>query len=591
MWNRGSLGRIGMSRGRTVDWSTYWTPQKEPSNLIVTAMADTTIDFSWTAAAEVEDGYKLKISTDGITYTDKATVDNATTTAQATGLTAGVLYYFKVVAYTGTHDSVGTDVYDTRFKITVDTSKAGSANDTFILPTAGAGSYDYYVDWGDGGAEEHVTANTSQTHDYNATGTYQIKIRGTFPQIYFNNGGDKAKLMTIDNWGNIKWSSMGNAFRGCAVMQGNYYDVPNLTTASFNISGMFMSCSVFNYPVPFDTSAVTNMSSMFYWALAFNQPVLFNTGNVTNISAMFDYAIAFNQDISSWNIENVTSASNFMRNVNLWSLPYYDALLVSWGAQDVNNTITIDFGDCCYSPSSDAATARAHLVLATGSGGHGWTITDGGVSFDKGKLVFAWDDATATSKAGIDEQIAKSVGATIFVVGDLVGDAAYMTWAELQAYNAAGVDIQCHGYTHTNFTTLTEEQVLQQLTDNNNIFTTNSLPSPVHLAYPYGGNNASVRGWVATLRSSARGATYSGVHIKPASGKYTLIGLTTGTRTIAYLMGVVDLLKTNKEAVIMYAHGINSSEITLDDLNTLIDYCQAQDVDMITISELIALMP
>ena len=49
---------IGKSRGGGVgvDWTTYWTPQKEPSSLIVTAQTETTITFSWTAATEVEDG-------------------------------------------------------------------------------------------------------------------------------------------------------------------------------------------------------------------------------------------------------------------------------------------------------------------------------------------------------------------------------------------------------------------------------------------------------------------------------------------------------------------------------------------------------
>ena len=106
--------------------------------------------------------------------------------------------------------------YDPRFKITIDTTKAGSANDTFVLPTTEAG-YDAYVDWGDGGAEQNITGTPGNvSHTYAAPGSYQVKIRGTFPRIYFNNAGDKLKLMTIDNWGNVEWSSMQNAFYGCA---------------------------------------------------------------------------------------------------------------------------------------------------------------------------------------------------------------------------------------------------------------------------------------------------------------------------------------------------------------------------------------
>ncbi|MEZ4950372.1 MAG: hypothetical protein R2784_13450 [Saprospiraceae bacterium] len=29
-------------------------------------------------------------------------------------------------------------------------------------------------------------------------GTYQVAVYGDFPQIYFNNGGDKAKILSVD---------------------------------------------------------------------------------------------------------------------------------------------------------------------------------------------------------------------------------------------------------------------------------------------------------------------------------------------------------------------------------------------------------
>ena len=311
---------IGRNRGGGISWQTFWTPKKEPSTLIVTAQTDTTIDFSWTAAAEPEDGYKLKISTDGVTYTDKVTVNNATTTAQATGLTAGVLYYFKVVAYKGTHESIGTDVYDTRFKITIDTTKEGSANNTFVLPTAGAGTYNYFVDWGDGGAEENVVANTSQTHVYAAPGTYQIKVRGTFPRIYFNNIGDKAKLMTIDNWGNIIWSSMISAFYGCPVVQGVWIDVPN-TAEVTNMAYMFRGCSAFNQSLAnFNTAKVTNMASMFYGCTVFNQSLAnFNTAKVTKMGSMFHNCSAFNQSVANFNTAEVTDMTSMFHNCSAFN--------------------------------------------------------------------------------------------------------------------------------------------------------------------------------------------------------------------------------------------------------------------------------
>jgi len=35
------------------------------------------------------------------------------------------------------------------FKMTIDTTKAGSASDTFVLPLVNGAAYNFVVDWGD----------------------------------------------------------------------------------------------------------------------------------------------------------------------------------------------------------------------------------------------------------------------------------------------------------------------------------------------------------------------------------------------------------------------------------------------------------
>ena len=314
-----------------IDYLHYWTT-RTPTLLNVTSQTDTTIDFAWTAGTDEPEGYKLQVSSDGVTYTDKTTVAGNVTTAQATGLTAGVLYYFKVVAYSGTNESDPTNIYDTRFKITVDTTKAGSAADTFVLPNYTSGTYNYYVDWGDGGAEENITTTGNHTHTYAAQGTYQVKIRGVMPRLYFNNAGDKLKITKIDNWGNIKWSSTANTYYGCINLEANYTDAPNVSavtdfsymfsncskfngavnnwsmSAATNISRMFAYCSIFNKPVSnWNTSNVTDMSSMFIGNALFNQSLnTFDTTKVTSIFSMLEGCTAFNQPVSNWNTANVT---------------------------------------------------------------------------------------------------------------------------------------------------------------------------------------------------------------------------------------------------------------------------------------------
>ena len=105
----------------------------------------------------------------------------------------------------------------TDFIIKVKTDNAGtSEDDQFTLPTT-TGTYDYQIDWGDGVIED-ISVSTAQTHTYPTEGTYTIKISGTFPRIFFNNGGDKSKLIEIVNLGDVSWTSMERAFWGCNNM-------------------------------------------------------------------------------------------------------------------------------------------------------------------------------------------------------------------------------------------------------------------------------------------------------------------------------------------------------------------------------------
>lgn len=99
-----------------------------------------------------------------------------------------------------------------------------STSFTLLTTAFTGGVFDYYVDWGDNSAETHVTSSTSPTHTYPSTGTYQIKIRGSFPRIYINNNAThKTKLTKILNWGNVNFRTFQSAFRGCD----NLIELPN----------------------------------------------------------------------------------------------------------------------------------------------------------------------------------------------------------------------------------------------------------------------------------------------------------------------------------------------------------------------------
>jgi len=272
-------------------------------------------------------------------------------------------------------------IYDNVFKITVDTTKVGSASDTFVLPINTALTYDYWIDWGEGEAEEHIEVASDQTHIYDESGTYQIKIRGTFPHIKFNNAGDKAKLMSIDNWGNIKWKMCDRSFYGCAAMTANYIDKPQ-TKWNTNLNRTFYSCSLFNGELDINTSNVNTMGGMLANTAAFNRSLAsFDTKSVELMTSMLYNCSAFKQSLANFELDAITDMASMLYGCDIneeGTTDNYDETLVAWAADDNTPTgITFHGGNSKYSDVGEAA--RNILTAEIGSGGKGWTITaDGG---------------------------------------------------------------------------------------------------------------------------------------------------------------------------------------------------------------------
>ncbi|MFA6132477.1 MAG: BspA family leucine-rich repeat surface protein [Phycisphaerae bacterium] len=194
-----------------------------------------------------------------------------------------------------------------------------------------------------------------------------------------------------------------------------------------DMSDLFNGALVINQPIGgWDVSQVTSMARMFRRALKFNQPIReWATGQVQDMTEMFYQCQDFNQLVGDWDVSNVQvfdsafyQATAFKQNIGNWwpkaatsmanmffgadlnapnsstSTVNYSALLKGWtgwtgGALGsasskglaLQNNVVFHAGDSTYSSlDADAVAARAWLVLPVGSGGKGWTITDGGAA-------------------------------------------------------------------------------------------------------------------------------------------------------------------------------------------------------------------
>ncbi len=151
-------------------------------------------------------------------------------------------------------------------------------------------------------------------------------------------------------------------------------DISSWNTSSLtDMNYMFHGATSFNQDISdWDVSGIDGFVMVFEDATSFNQDLSgWNTSFATNMNRLFTRALSFDQDISTWDVSNVSSMRDMFLKVSL-STPNYDALLIGWESQDVQDGVELNAGLSTYS-AGPAAEARARLV-----GEHGWEISDGG---------------------------------------------------------------------------------------------------------------------------------------------------------------------------------------------------------------------
>ncbi len=214
----------------------------------------------------------------------------------------------------------------------VTTWRTTAASEYIVIPVAGATST-YTIDWGDGTVERNVGG--TQVHMYASSGNHTITISGDFPGMRLSDikRSYAAKLVSIDNWGDIKWKSMKSAFYLASNMVYRATDVPDLSGVT-DMSRMFTGASSFNGDISsWDVSSVTDMSRMFAGASSFNGDISsWDVSSVTDMSWMFWNADSFNGNISSWDVSSVTDMSSMFGWTNS-----FNGDISSWDVSSVTD--------------------------------------------------------------------------------------------------------------------------------------------------------------------------------------------------------------------------------------------------------------
>jgi hypothetical protein len=224
------------------------------------------------------------------------------------------------------------------------------AAETITLPITG--SVDVTVDWGDGSSVENFTTD-SPSHEYATADTYTIEVTGGCDA--FGWGGvlpDRLKLLKVNRGGpGFVAGSWYRAFFRCTAV------------TEIDMTGADMSGATDFERFARDNGVMTtiDLTAMQTATPVFLDELLQSTASLTTIIG-----------VEGFNVTALTNAQFMLTDSGL-STPQYDAALVNYEAQSVQNNVIIGFGASTYTIGSAADTARTALA-----NDHSWTITDGG---------------------------------------------------------------------------------------------------------------------------------------------------------------------------------------------------------------------
>lgn len=327
------------------------------------------------------------------------------------------------------------------FITTWKTNNSGSSSSTQIkIPAVGNFSF-YWESIEDSTINGNGEGSGEFTIDFPEEGLYKVSLTPSesnpFNQIQFGFSGDRKKLLSIDQWGDIEWASFNGAYTETTNLKVNATDAPNLEnvtdmafaffdsgignegnlnawdvssvvnmeavffgTKNFNqvldawntenveiLKGMFAGTKIFNQPLDtWDVSNVEDMSFMFQDALKFNQPLnSWDVSNVENMSYMFSNTMVFNGEIDEWNVGSVTNMEG------MFTLAYgFNQPLDSWEVSSVKNLSTMFSGAILFNQPLDSWDLSSNETL--------WAMFAGS-AFDQN--IGSWDFPNVTNMSNM----------------------------------------------------------------------------------------------------------------------------------------------------------------------------------------------
>jgi len=274
--------------------------------------------------------------------------------------------------------------FSPNLQMVVDTSLGG--NTVSIGATINGGN-NFLIGWGDGTWYKGYAAESGSipSHTYATSGQYTITVSIGDTGFNLNLGGnDIQQVFQVTETSAASNASAYFEFR-------NFTNLTLIDDDSFllyrtTLARFLQGATSFNQDISgWDVSGVTLFFNLFSGATSFNQDISsWNVSNGTNLSGMFANATSFDQNLGAWTFKNSANLSAMffssgISNANLANT------IIGWNAEPLQGT-SVSWSSFCSATLSESATvgvdgydgvaaksAYDNLILATASGGLGWT--------------------------------------------------------------------------------------------------------------------------------------------------------------------------------------------------------------------------
>ena len=572
---------------KSASWSSYWNPQKieaaKPTNLTVVCENDYA-KISFTDNSDGKAEHEIYEANDAGSYSlvaalPKGVVSYNNYTYQNASMN------FKIRAKGGTFFSTYTDVVNLLtplvFKVTTTAANESAIIQNMVI----ADTKTVTIDWGDTNTTDVIGTNNNITHQYVSVGLYYVKFTGdrnfiTSLQIYNQTrfSGDLSKWIFpyADNLTGMSFFLYGCLFTG---------DLTN-TVLPKRLQSFVILYGEFTGKLPnkvvgySDAGLNYNAAGNRFTGLSLNNtkygPVIFNVGfskakiPKTEVNTFLDNLRTFYDSVKA-NIYGNSSydlRGYFNGEVEAGQLDQRIVDIQAWFAAK-GKTCTFLLNE--YSP------------------------------FPAAKIMIGWDGNILGCYTGAKYLQSIGVKSTVYVTGSTVGDAGCFTSANMQELNSLGIELGCHGWTHTNFTTLSDAALALELEANNTLFASLSLPEPVYCAYPNGYISDAKALIVANYRTHGRAIDAIGRIPNYKNGNKYLISSfimeddpTYGPVTQDLLLRYIQEAIEKKCLLVLYGHSYNAlntanNGVRKVDLDYIKQVADANNIDIINHADLEAL--